>query len=41
MKKTFQLLKNEGITYEFIDYKKTHPPVNYWMLSFKRLALRV
>ncbi len=25
MKKTFQLLDNEGISYEFIDYKKQKP----------------
>lgn len=25
MKKTFQLLENEGISYEFIDYKKQKP----------------
>lgn len=34
MKKTFQLLENEGISYEFIDYKK-HKPSRELLESFR------
>lgn len=34
MKKTFQLLENEGISYEFIDYKK-HKPTEQLLKSFR------
>jgi len=37
MKKTFQLLDNEGVSYEFIDYKK-QKPTNELLASFVNKA---
>ena len=39
MKKTFQLLDNEGISYEFIDYKKQKPSQDLLESFSKKVSL--